>query len=253
MKISKDQAFSIMESFLFMSHEPRPFSDFTALFEGEASPEELRGLIGEFQSACRKKDRGLYLEKARGGWQLRTKPENKDYLLKIKPRAVFRLSRPSLEALSIIAFEQPCSKMEIDEIRGAESGHLLRTLIEKELIYISGKSDLPGKASLYKTSGRFLEIFGLDSLKDLPSLKEIEELLPKTQDKNTGDLHSVSQDLSQASLSIPYQKDERENKKIKDSLKSFPATVEFLEREREENPDGQPAPFPPEEQAPEPK
>ena len=237
MKISKEKAFSIMESFLFMSPEPRLFSDFETLFEGEIPSQELKTLMDEFQDIYNKKDRGISLEKVNKKWQLRTKPENKDYLLKIKPKNTFRLSRPSLEVLAIIAFEQPCTKMEIDEIRGTESGHLLRTLIEKELICLSGKSDLPGKPSLYKTSSKFLETFGMDSLKDLPSQKEIEELLSDTKDKNKNDLYSVSKDFTQENIPIPYQQDEQENKKIKDNLKSFPTTVEFLEKDKQEKPD----------------
>ena len=231
MKISKDKAFSIMESLLFMSPEPRAFSDFENLFEGEISSQELKELLEEFKTSYNEKSRGLYLEKVSKGWQLRTKIENKDYLLRVKPKSIFRLSRPSLEALSIIAFEQPCTKMEVDEIRGVESGHLLRTLIEKNLICLSGKSDLPGKPSLYKTSSKFLEIFGLESLKDLPSPEEIEELLTSAKEKNKGDLQSVSEELTPTNIQIPHQKDEQENKKIKDSLKSLPSTVKFLEKE----------------------
>lgn len=237
MKISKEKAFSIMESFLFMSPEPRSFSDFETLFEGKIPSQELKMLMDEFQNIYNKKDRGIYLETVNKKWQLRTKTENKDYLLRVKPKNTFRLSRPSLEVLAIIAFEQPCTKMEIDEIRGTESGHLLRTLIEKELICLSGKSDLPGKPSLYKTSSKFLETFGMNSLKDLPSQKEIEELLSNTKDKNKNDLNSVSKEFSRKGIPIPYQQDEQENKKIKDNLKSFPTTVEFLEKDKPGKPD----------------
>ena len=89
MKISKEKVFSIMESLLFMSHEPRPFSDFETLFKGEISSEEIKTLIEEFKDSYNKENRGLYLEKAAKGWQLRTKPENKDHLLKIKPKKHF--------------------------------------------------------------------------------------------------------------------------------------------------------------------
>ena len=232
MKISKEKAFSIMESLLFMSPEPRSFSDFETLFENEISSKELKSLMEEFQNSYNKKDRGLYLQKVSKGWQLRTKIENKDYLLKIKAQKVFRLSGPSLEALSIIAFEQPCTKIEIDEIRGVESGHLLRTLIEKNLICLAGKSDLPGKASLYKTSTYFLEVFGFESLKDLPSQEEIEELLPSTTEQDKEDLQSVSKELIQTDVKISYKQDEQENKRIKDTLNSLPSTVEFLEQEK---------------------
>lgn len=222
-----------MESFLFMSSEPRPFSDFEALFSEELSSQELKKLIEEFKNSYNKKERGLCLEKVSKGWQLRTKAENKEHLLKIKPPSLFRLSRPSLEVLAIIAYEQPCTKMEIDEIRGVESGHLLRTLMEKNLIGLAGKSDLPGKPSLYKTNHKFLEIFNLKTLKDLPSIEEIQELLSGANgEEKKEDLQALSTKLDKQNIQIPYQKDEQENKKIKDILKSLPSSVDFLDREK---------------------
>ena len=222
-----------MESLLFMSSEPRSLSDFEALFKEELSSKEIKELLQEFQKSYEgRTERGVTVEKVAKGWQMRTKLENKKHLLKIKPLSLFRLSRPSLEVLAIIAFEQPCTKMQIDEIRGVESGHLLRNLIEKELICLSGKSDLPGKASLYKTSQRFLQTFGLESLVDLPSQEEIQELL--TDIKPEENLHSVSKDLiSDEDNSQKYDEDEKENKRIKDVLKSLPSTVEFLEEKKE--------------------
>ena len=233
MSLSKERVFSIMESLLFMSPEPRSFSDFLAVFKNEFSVKEIEELLREFEgSYSSKTERGLVVEKVAKGWQMRTKRENKEHLLKIKPPSVFRLSRPSLEVLAIIAFEQPCAKMQVDEIRGVDSGHLLRSLIEKELIYLSGKSDLPGKPSLYKTSQKFLQVFGLNSLKDLPSQEEIKELL--TDIKSEENLQSVSKGLiSNEDSSKDYRRDEKENKRIKDVIKSLPSSVQFLEEERQ--------------------
>ena len=242
MSLSKEKVFSVMESLLFMSPEPRPFSDFLTLFKSDFSFEEIKKLLCEFQSLYNSQiDRGVVVEKTAGGWQMKTKLENKEYLLKIKPPNVFRLSRPSLEVLAIVAFEQPCAKLQIDQIRGVDSGHLLRNLMEKELIYLSGKSDLPGKPSLYKTSQNFLQVFGLNSLKDLPSQAEIQELL--TDIKPTEDLHSVSEKLvSNEDNSKNYEEDEKENKRIKEVLKSLPLSVQFLEEDKkQEKNDEQPA------------
>ena len=234
MSLSKEKVFSIMESLLFMSPEPRSFSDFTALFKEELSAQELKELLQQFEKEYNSKtERGVVVEKAAKGWQMRTKPDNKEYLLRIKPPSLFRLSRPSLEVLAIIAFEQPCAKLKVDEIRGVDSGHLLRTLIEKELICLAGKSDLPGKPSLYKTSQKFLQVFGLNSLKDLPSQEEIKELL--TDLKPEESLQSVSEDLaSNEGSSQSYQEDEKENKRIRDVIKSLPSSVQFLEEEKEQ-------------------
>ena len=233
MSLSKEKVFSIMESLLFMSPEPRSFSDFRALFKEELSAQELKELLQQFEKEYNSQtERGVVVEKVSKGWQMKTKPDNKEYLLRIKPPSLFRLSRPSLEVLAIIAFEQPCAKLKVDEIRGVDSGHLLRTLIEKELICLAGKSDLPGKPSLYKTSQKFLQVFGLNSLKDLPSQEEIQELL--TDLKPEESLQSVSEDLaSNKDSSQSYKEDEKENKRIRDVIKSLPSSVQFLEEEKE--------------------
>ena len=235
MKITKDKALSIMESLFFISSEPLPLSAFERVFEKELSTEEIKTLLDTLKSSCKKTNRGICLEEISGGWQIRTKPENKHYLLKIKPQPVFRLSRPSMETLSIIAYEQPCTKGDIDTIRGVESGHLLRTLMEKELIALSGKSDLPGKPSLYKTTNRFLEIFGLASLKNLPSEKEIEEIMPMK--KETQSLKSVSDFFHTENINTPYEQDEKENLTIQNTLKSLPTAVDFLENQQNKNTD----------------
>lgn len=232
MKISKEKACSIIESLLFSSPEPCPFSAFLNVFQEEnLTPKEITLLLEEYQKKLKQEDRGLVLEKINKGYQLRTKPENKDYLLKTKATRPFRLSGPSLEVLSIIAYKQPCIKQEIDQIRGVESGHLIRSLMEKELVTFAGKSDLPGKPSLYKTSQKFLEVFSLNSLKDLPSEEEISELLPQTNESQDEkeELHQITSSLTEDNLSIPYEKDEAENQKIKDTLKSIPTKVDFLE------------------------
>ena len=230
MKISKERAFSIMESLFFMSAEPKGLADLSAVFQDQLSSKELNDLIKEFQNSYNRGERGLTLEKVKKGWQFRTKLENKPWIVKLKPAPVFRLSKPALEALSVIAFEQPCPKSCVDEIRGVDSGHLLRTLLEKEMIHGAGKSDLPGRPLLYKTTGKFLETFGFESLKDLPSDKEIEELAPKSGAEE-GDLPSVSASFEGSNVNIPYQKDEEESQKIKEKLKSLPASAVFLKKE----------------------
>ena len=231
MSLSKNKVFSIMESLLFMSSDPRPLSDFENLFKGLLPSKEIQQFLLELQKSYKQENRGIILKKVSKGWQLRTKIENKEYLLKLKAPKVFRLSRPSLEVLSIIAFEQPCAKMQVDEIRGVDSGHLLRNLLDKELICMAGQSDLPGKPFLYKTSQKFLEIFGLKHLKDLPSIKDLEELFEKEGPSvNKKSLETVSTDLPPAKVHS-YLEDEKENKKIKEVLKSFSLNVEFLDKD----------------------
>ena len=236
MKISKEKAFSIMESLFFMSAEPRSLPELASVFQDQIPSEELSRLVQEFQDSYNRPDRGMRLEKVKKAWQLRTKPENKAWLLKLKPQNVFRLSKPALEALSIIAFEQPCPKASVDETRGVDSSHLLKTLMEREMICPAGKSDLPGRPLLYKTTGKFLETFGFNSLKDLPSEKEIEELVSPGDKAVEPGLPAVSASFPPSGgLNIPYKKDEEENKKIKGRLKNLPSSVDFLTEKESSN------------------
>ena len=239
MNLSKERVFSIIESFLFVSPEPRSFSEFENLFKEELSRQQIKSHLEELSESYKKQDRGLVLKKAGKGWQIRTKLENKNYLLRVRPSPVFRLSKPSLETLAILAFEQPCTKIKVDEIRGVDSGHLLRNLLEKKLICWAGQSDLPGKPYLYKTTNLFLETFGLESLKALPSEKELEELFRDSNEKQEPEsLKSVVEKLDQKALKNKNSQkelveDEKESKKIKSLLKSFPSNVDFLKRNKE--------------------
>lgn len=238
MSLSKKKIFSILESFLFVSPEPRSFSEFETLFKGELSRQEIKSHLEELSESYKKEERGLILEKISKGWQARSKPENKEYLSRVRPSPVFRLSKPSLEVLAIVAFEQPCPKMKVDEIRNTDSGHLLRNLIDKKMICWAGRSDLPGKPSLYKTTKQFLEVFGLESLKELPSKKELEGLFTASDAKaEPSDLKSATEKWDEEALksknSQTELEDEKESKKIRTLLKSFPADFDFVKKKEE--------------------
>lgn len=135
--------------------------------------EVLQEMVQEFQENL---GRGIVLVEVAGGWQFRSRPENAQvirYFYQPKPT---RLSKPSLETLSIVAYRQPITRIEIDEIRGVDSGGVLKTLCEKNLVRIVGKKDEPGKPMLYGTTQEFLELFQLKGLKDLPTLRDFQDL-----------------------------------------------------------------------------
>jgi segregation and condensation protein B len=121
-------------------------------------------------------ERGILLVEVANGWQFRTRPENAAILRGLLQTKPVKLSKPSLETLAIVAYRQPITRAEIDAIRGVDSGGVLKTLLEKNLVRIVGKKDEPGKPMLYGTAQEFLELFQLKSLKDLPALKEFREL-----------------------------------------------------------------------------
>ena len=120
--------------------------------------------------------RGLFLKEVAGSYQLRTRPEYADYLRRLGRTRMFKFSRPALETLAIIAYRQPVTRTELEYLRGVDSGSVLKTLLDKHLVRILGRKDVPGKPAIYGTTREFLELFGLPDLAALPTLKEFSEL-----------------------------------------------------------------------------
>jgi segregation and condensation protein B len=121
-------------------------------------------------------NRAFQIVEVAGGYQFRTRPELGSWILKLKRQRGVKLSQASLEALAIIAYKQPVTRAEIEYVRGVDSGAVLRGLVEKRLLKILGRKDVPGRPLLYGTSKRFLEVFGLKDLTSLPNLREIQEM-----------------------------------------------------------------------------
>jgi segregation and condensation protein B len=113
-----------------------------------------------------------------GGYQLRTRPEYASYLRLLHRERPLRLSRAALETLAVVAYRQPVTRAEIEAVRGVEVDAVIRSLLDRQLVRIAGHREVPGRPMLYATTKRFLEVFGLGRLDDLPTLREMEELLP---------------------------------------------------------------------------
>jgi len=111
-----------------------------------------------------------------GGFQMRTKVLYRDWVKRFVREKDVGLSRPMLETLSIIAYKQPVTKKEIDVVRGVDSARAVKHLLERRLIEIAGRNGEAGKRMVFRTTQRFLEVYGLKSLEDLPTYKEIESL-----------------------------------------------------------------------------
>ena len=142
---------------------------------------DIREAIEALEMDYAERPRGFFLQEVAGGYQLRTRPEYADYLRKLGRSRPFRFSRPALESLAIIAYRQPVTRSEIEYLRGVDSGSVLKTLLEKRLVRILGKKDVPGKPMIYGTTREFLELFGLPDLSSLPTLSEFSELAPDTE------------------------------------------------------------------------
>ncbi|NCN42112.1 SMC-Scp complex subunit ScpB, partial [bacterium] len=138
---------------------------------------------------------GFQLVKVAGTYQFRSNPAQSDILQKLLEDKPVRISASALEVLSIISYKQPVSRAEIDAVRGVDSGHLTRGLMEKNLIKVTGHAETPGRPLLYGTTPYFLEVFTLDSLDNLPSLEEFNRELSV---KGHGSEESEDADIAQA-------------------------------------------------------
>ncbi len=147
----------------------------------DTTPEEVMSAIEALEVDYAERPRGFFLQEVAGGYQLRTCPEYADYLRRLGHNRPFKFSRPAMETLAIIAYRQPVTRSEIEYLRGVDSGSVLKTLLEKRLVRILGKKDVPGKPMIYGTTREFLELFGLPDLSALPTLQEFSELAPEEE------------------------------------------------------------------------
>ncbi len=233
--VDTERFYSIIESLLFSYDKPVSISLMREAFRGtNIKSKDISKALDVLASRFAASERGVMLEEIAGGYQLRTKPDNAQFLLRMTKERPFKLTGPSLETLSIVAYKQPIVKSEIDQIRGVESGHLLRALMDRGLVSFQGKSELPGKPMQYGTTRKFLEIFGLRNLKELPSLTEIDQLIPE----GIGDPEDEKQNLSDltdemsTAITSTYSEGETELIQITDQLSEIHTSSEFFENEK---------------------
>ncbi len=141
-------------------------------FERDDIRAALAGLVGSHEG----RGGGVQLAEVAGGWQFRTRPDYQQYVVRHVKTKASKFSQSSLETLAIVAYRQPLTRAEVEHLRGVDCGGVLKSLLEKRLIKILGKKDIPGRPLIYGTSREFLEVFGLKDLKSLPTLKEIQAL-----------------------------------------------------------------------------
>lgn len=172
----------IVEALLLATPEPLTESRVRACLKDEASALPLEEIIEALQSDYNNSNRAFFIKKVAGGFQLVTKSEFEPYVKGLFSKSgKLRLSQAALETLAIISYRQPVTRSEIEEIRGVSSDSSLRTLLDRKLLEIRGRDDGPGRALLYRTSSEFLQYFGLNSVNDLPKLREVEDILSEDQ------------------------------------------------------------------------
>lgn len=149
----------------------------------DLSVADVKALLDEIEASLKTEDRGLELVVVAKGYQIRTKYDVSIYLREEKVKVPQRFSPSSLETLAIVAYQQPITRQRVEEIRGVDSGGVMKTLLDKGILRVVGRSDEPGKPLIYGTSRKFLEVFGLKQLRDLPSLQDF-HALQMSQDRD---------------------------------------------------------------------
>ena len=179
-RLSEARVRTVVETLLFLAERPLGVEELRQATGVDAArlAKALDQLSGHFREGIS----GIVLHEVAGGWQLRTSPDNADFarrFLRVKPQ---RLTRAALETLAIIAYRQPVTRPEIEDIRGVDCGAVVKALLERRLIKILGKKEEPGRPILYGTTREFLEFFALKDLASLPTLREFHELSEEHRD-----------------------------------------------------------------------
>lgn len=167
---------AILEAMLFVSPEPLSLTRLVAVL-GDVSKSEIEEVLRSLGEELEQEGRGVRLAEIAGGYRLVTKQEYSTWIKRLdKAKSTAKLSRSALESLAIIAYKQPIVRSEIEEIRGVETSGVVRTLLERKLVRMVGRKEVPGRPIMYGTTKYFLEHFGLNDLSQLPPLREFKEL-----------------------------------------------------------------------------
>ena len=181
----------VIEAVLLSASRPIDVQEIERVFPEDEKPtrEEIRQALQDIEEQC--KDRGVELKKVSSGYRLQVRQTLSSYVAKLWEERPQRFSKATLETLALIAYRQPITRGEIEEIRGVTIGtQLMRGLMERGWVKIVGQRDVPGRPSLYSTTKEFLDYFGLQHLRELPDLPDLQSLdmeLPLETDNSSAD------------------------------------------------------------------
>jgi segregation and condensation protein B len=166
---------AVIEALIFASDTPLAPEKIRVVFP-EVEKTEIKEIIDQLVMEYNERQGGMCLQEVAGGFQFRTNPELSQWVKKLKSTKPHSLSPQAMETLAIIAYKQPIVKSEIESIRGVDVGGPLKSLLDKKLVRIVGRKDVPGKPIIYGTTRKFLEVFNLKDIMDLQNLRELKEL-----------------------------------------------------------------------------
>lgn len=234
------EAMSCVEALLFMADKPVSIDRLKEMLEQEFPADLIREAALMIQQRYQADHHGIELAEVGGGYLFRTKPIRAAMAKKLAKVQAQRLSTGSMETLAIVAYKQPVMKEEVDQVRGVDSSHFIRILLEKKLIKISGRSELPGRPMLYSTTQDFLQVFGLKDLSALPPLRELEQMIPGSQvgdeeDPVTREMKRVVSEMN-ADHSAYGDYDPKEDEailtEIREKISQVTTTTPYLEEQK---------------------
>ena len=172
--MQRDELKSIIENILLAADQPVHVGELEKIFLNTVEKKDLQLILEDLKQEYQ--SRNLQILEVADGYQLCTRHEFNDWIRKfLKLDRSSRLSQPGLDTLSIIAYKQPLTRQEVDDIRGVDSSGVIKTLLEKKVIGPAGRKKVPGRPIMYRTTQKFLEYFGLKDLNDLPTLEDLKE------------------------------------------------------------------------------
>ncbi|HBH87894.1 MAG TPA: SMC-Scp complex subunit ScpB [Syntrophaceae bacterium] len=166
---------AIIEAIIFSSENPVPIDKIREILP-DVEKVEISRLLIELMDEYEKRSGGFLLLEVAGGFQFRTRPDLGHWINKFLKGKPAILSRAAMETLAVVAYKQPALKSEIDRFRGVDSGSSLKGLLDRKLVRIMGRKDVPGRPIMYGTTKKFLEVFNLKDLSELPTMKEMKDL-----------------------------------------------------------------------------
>lgn len=230
-RLGEGRVRTVLETLLFLAERPLSAEELrqTTGLEVERIARALDQLSGQYREGLS----GIVLHEVAGGWQLRTSPLNTSYarrFLRVKPQ---RLTRAALETLAIVAYRQPVTRPEVEEVRGVDCGAVMKALLERRLVKILGKKEEPGRPILYGTTREFLEFFALKDLASLPTLREFHELseehreiVEKEAEPAAAGVAGLVQELSDPSLRADLEAKRAESDAALDELERAMAAAD---------------------------
>src|SRR5438552_3337617 len=188
--MTNEERKAALEAIIYAADEPVSVEQLSAAL-GEAKP-AVQAALDDLVASYAVEERGIEIRAVAGGYKMYTKPQHHEVVRRFirSLRPPLRLTMPALETLAVIAYKQPATSPEIQEIRGVNTSGVLKTLLEKKLIVTAGRKQVIGRPILYRTSKDFLMRFGLNDLEELPSLKEFEALAREALGSDMGEVAS---------------------------------------------------------------